>query len=124
MCEQKQNNFTLGVLLGAIVGAGVVYLLTTEEGKKISKKIKKEAGPFLEDLVSDLEEKSEELAAKAEEVKEEVAERIEDAKETVSEEVGEKLDESLSRIAQLQERGRQAVSSLRTPKLFKGIKKQ
>lgn len=123
MCEQKQNNFLTGVLLGALVGAGAAYFLTTDEGKKITKKIKKEAGPLFEDLVSDLEEKSKDLAEKAEEVKEEVVEKLEEVKENFPIEVQEKLDESLGRIEKLQERGRKAITAIHTPRLFRGIKK-
>ena len=43
MCDQKHNNnFLTGILLGAAVAVGAAYLMTTDEGKKMAKKIKKE----------------------------------------------------------------------------------
>lgn len=124
MCDQKHNNnFLTGILLGAIVGAGASYLMTTDEGKKIAKKIKKEAGPLIEDLVSDLEEKTQDLTEKAEEVKDEMVEKLEEVKENFPTDVQKKLDESLVRIEKLQERGRKAITAIHTPRLFRGIKK-
>ncbi len=124
MCENKQNNnFLTGILLGAAVAVGAAYLMTTDEGKKVAKKIKKEAGPLIEDLVSDLEEKTQDLTEKAEEVKDEVVEKLEEVKENFPTDVQEKLDESLVRIEKLQERGRKAITAIHTPRLFRGIKK-
>lgn len=125
MCEERHNSNGLltGVLLGVVLGAGAAYLMTTDEGKKMAKKIKKEAGPLLEDLVSELEEKSEDLADKAEEIKDKVEEKLEEVKENLEPEVKEKIGQSLGRIEDLQERGREAITAIHTPKLFRGIKK-
>ncbi len=56
-------------------------------------------------------------------MKEQVTEKLEEAKENLTPEVQEKIEDSLSRISQLQERGRKAITAIRTPKVFKGIKK-
>ncbi len=123
MCEQKQSNFLSGIVLGAVLGAGAFYLLTTDEGQKAAKKFKKQAGPILEDLVSELEEKSADLTDKAEDLKEEVEEKLEEVKETLEPEVKVKMEKSLDRIEELQERGRKAITAIHTPRLFRGIKK-
>lgn len=123
MCEKK-SGFLEGLTLGAVLAGMAVVFFGTDQGKKIQKNLKKKAGPIIEDLIFELEEKSAELLEKAEEVKEEVTEKIEEVKETLDKETGEKIDESLSRIQVLQERGRKVVAALRAPKFFKGINKK
>lgn len=89
-CDKKGGNFLTGVVLGALAGAGLFYFLTsTKEGKKIK-----------EQLVADLEEKSEEFKEKAAAVEEELADKMDAGAEV-----------AISQIEKLRHRGRTAVKS-------------
>ena len=105
-CHNRHNFFS-GILFGALVGAGIVYFLTsTEEGKKIKEQIKKKGESALEDLkdlAADLEEKSEEFKEKAQEIEAQLEEKA-----------GEVKEEGLGQIEKLREQGRQAVGKFFT----------
>ena len=102
-----QNNFFSGLVFGALLGAGLVYFLTsTEEGKKIRKQIRQKGEDALEelqDLIKDFEEKGEEFKQKALVVENQLAERV-----------GEVKEEGLEEIEKLREQGRQAVGKFFT----------
>lgn len=71
--------FTLGLLLGASVGAAVVHYLNTAEGKALVKKVKTDAdevGDNLTGLADDLVMKTKSLIGHAEEPSVEQVDRI------------------------------------------------
>lgn len=93
------ENFFTGLVLGAIFGAGVFYFLTsTEEGKKVKKRLAEKSEDVLDnlaDLIGKIEEKGEEFKKKAQKVQAELEEKA--------------ATSSLSQIEKLRERGRWAV---------------
>lgn len=107
--SRQGGNFLTGLILGAIAGVGVFYFLnSTEEGKRIKKKLQEKGKDFLEDLadlVDEIEEKGEEFKRRAQEVQIQLEEKAGGIKEEITQEAKEKL----SQIEQLRERGRKAV---------------
>ena len=91
-CEKKDGNFLTGLVLGALAGAGLFYFLTsTKEGKKIKEQIEEKGSDVLDelqDLITDLEEKSLEFKEKA-----------------------NGAEVAISQIEKLRDRGRSAVKS-------------
>ncbi len=86
MCDQHKTNFLEGVATGAILGIVAYVFLGSDEGKKLTKDIKKKAAPYLEDLAEVLEEwkdQSESLLGKAQAVKDTLEERLEETKDQV-----------------------------------------
>lgn len=112
--RNRGSNFVLGVILGALVGAGSYWFLTsTEEGKKVKKQIQKkgeEALDNLADMVEDLEEKGEEFKEKAQEVQKELEEKTQSLKE----EVADRAQEGLEQIEDLRQRGQKAAAKFFT----------
>jgi gas vesicle protein len=96
------ESFFSGLVMGAILGAGLVYFLTTtEEGKKIQGQLKEKGGDTLDNLknlVDEVEKKGEEFKEKAHQFQAQLADKVKDTSE-----------DGLSQIERLRERGRQAV---------------
>src|SRR5471030_1325085 len=124
MSEDHHNpdvKFLLGFFLGGIIGAIVIFLIGTKEGKKTTKILEEKGRDFVDDLedrLKDLESQGKELAKKSEELKEQVVETIEDKKETITKETTEKIDTALAHIEAMQEHGRETTANLRK-RLFK-----
>lgn len=128
MCEQCRNHksgFLEGITVGVLLGVAVSVLLGTEEGKKIQKSLKKKASPYIEDIVGvldDLKSQSSSLLEKAEEVKDALGDKLGEKKQELSVAVTDTLENSLTHIEELQQRGRDATAIIRK-KFFKNIKK-
>jgi gas vesicle protein len=105
------HNFFTGLILGAIVGAGLYYFLTsTEEGKKIKTQLKEKGKDVLDDLtdlVEEIEEKGQEFKQKAKQVQTQLEQRA----RSVEGEVLKEAKGQLARIKELRERGRKAAKS-------------
>lgn len=54
MSEKSNNSNTITFILGAIIGATIVYLTATDNGKKVATKIKKTAENIFANLENDL----------------------------------------------------------------------
>lgn len=97
--SHHNEGFLTGLVLGAILGAGFFYFLTsTEEGKKVKKKLALKSEDVLEnlaDLVREIEKKGKEFQKKALGVQKEIEEKIGSS--------------NLSQIEKLRERGRRVV---------------
>lgn len=104
----RNRGFLSGLVLGTLLGAGLVYFLTsTEEGKKVKKQLgekSKDALDNLADLLEEVEEKGKKFRQKAKKIQAELEEKAED----IREEVARGAKEQLSHIDKLRERGRQA----------------
>jgi len=127
--EHRQHGpdarFLLGFFLGGILGAIVIFLVGTKEGKKTTKLLEQKGKDFIDDLddrLKDLEKQGQELAKKSEEIKEQVVETLEEKKETITTEASSKIDNALAHIEALQEHGRETTASLRK-RLFKNAPK-
>lgn len=106
--EKSSGNFWVGFLLGGFIGATIIVLMGTKEGKKVAEKLLEKGELLEEDLeekIAKLQEKGEELLAEAEEVKEKAMEKIDEKKETLGELMVEKMDQALTNIENLQKKG-------------------
>jgi len=111
--NESSPNFFSGLVLGAILGAGLYYYLTaTEKGKKVGQQVKQkalekgeEALDGLNELVGDIEQKGEEFRKKAQKVQA----RLEKKAKTMQTKADSEVKEQLTHIKKLQERGRQAA---------------
>lgn len=122
MCDRHEDKgFTGGLLIGAIIGAAAVFLLGTEEGKKVQKEIKKKTEEVIDNLpevVEELEEKAQEVGEKAQEVGTKVTRQVGEFQQKAQEVIGQKIEEVEPQINQIQ-------SDAQTfgRRFFKGIKK-
>ena len=110
--KQNADGFFKGFLLGALIGAGVVYFSATEEGKKNKEKIKKKGLEILKDLdkiADDLEDKGTNWVKKVEDF----SHQAKDKAELYSDKTKEKIAQSLDNIGIIQQRGRQLADEAR-----------
>lgn len=107
--RDREGGFFSGLILGALIGAGLFYFLTsTEEGKKVKKKLREKGEGALDDLadlIEEVEERGEEFKKKAKEIQAKLEEKTED----VRKEVAEEAKEQLTHIEELRERGRKVT---------------
>jgi gas vesicle protein len=66
--DRQVINFISGLLLGAIIGAGVAYLTAPQPGKKTRKRIKKAAGTFRDSASDRWDDLADEVKGKVDEV--------------------------------------------------------
>lgn len=109
MSDQERGNVLSTLILGVVVGAGLVYFLTsTKEGERVKKDLKKKGKIALDnlaDLTEDLRTKGKEFKTKAKKVRTDFEKKAKSFKK----EVAADAQEQLAHIDQLRERGR-AVS--------------
>lgn len=107
--EERTGSFFRGLIFGTLAGAGIYYFLTsTEEGKKVKDKIKKQgkdAFGGLVEIVEELEEKGKIFKEKTEEIQK----KLEKKAEALRGEKAEEAESQLSQIEKLRERGRKAT---------------
>jgi gas vesicle protein len=112
--EHHGNNFFSGLVLGGIIGAGLIWFLTqTEEGKKIKERIKEKSEDALDnlaDLIEEMEEKGGEFKRKVRAVQEELNQKAKD----IRGEIAQEAKEELSKIQELQDRGRKVAQKFFT----------
>jgi gas vesicle protein len=104
--DQGGSHFLNGLVLGALIGAGLAFFFASDE--KTKKKLKRKGETVLDnlgELVAEFEEKGKEFSQKAQKVKEELEEGTKDKRKEIAEEAREKL----TNIDELRERGRQAT---------------
>lgn len=66
--DRQVLNFISGLLLGAIIGAGVAYLTAPQPGKKTRKRLKKAAGNLRDSASDRLDDLADEVKGKVDEV--------------------------------------------------------
>lgn len=106
--KNKRGNFLIGFFLGGLLGAFIIFILGTKEGKKILKQLSEKAEILeeeLEEKVEKLKEKGEELLEEGERVKEKVVEEVKKRKKSASQVVISKMDKALSKIEGAQKKG-------------------
>jgi gas vesicle protein len=132
------NSFWVGLFLGGLIGALLIFFLGTDKGKKLAKKLEEKGLDFLDEAEEKIEEKIElfqdkgetliekgkELLKEGKEIEEKIAEKVVEAKDEVTQQVVAKADSALAHIEELQERGRQATEDLRQKLYFKNIPKK
>ena len=106
--SHKSGNFWLGFFLGGLVGAFIIFVLGTKEGKKIAEKLLDQAEDYeegLEEKDEKLQKHGEELLQQAEKVKEKVTKEVEKGEKKVSQALVSKMDQTLTTIEDLGKRG-------------------
>lgn len=124
--NHNDNRFMIGFFIGGLIGAGLMFLMGTKEGKKIEKLIEKKGKETIDDLeekVEELKEKGEELIKKGEVIKEQVMEQMEEKKEDLTEEATKRLDSALANVEHIQEKGLSTTATLRK-RLFRNVPKK
>lgn len=118
--------FFLGVFIGGLIGAAVIFFLGTKEGKRTGRILGDKGKDFLDDIkdrIGDLEKKGESLVKQGQEIKDDVVERMTDKKEEISASTTERLDDALAHIQKMQEHGSETTAELRK-RLFKNLPKK
>ncbi|MBI4034800.1 MAG: YtxH domain-containing protein [Candidatus Chisholmbacteria bacterium] len=106
--DQNRGGYLNGLVTGMILGAVTVFLMGTEQGRKLSKKLRyggKRAIEELEEALGEIEDKKVAMAEKATHVAEEWGERVEEVKEDVA----AMVEPELNYIDRLREQGRVAT---------------
>jgi len=108
MNNEKKGNFWPGFFLGGLLGALLIFLLGTREGKKVAKKIMDQGELFeeeIEEKISKLQEKGEVLLSEAQGMKDRVIKEVEEGKKNVSQDLVVKMDKALTHLEDLQKKG-------------------
>lgn len=106
--EKGNNSFWIGFFLGGLVGAFIVFLMGTKQGKKLAEQIFDEVEIYeeeLEEKVAKLQKKGEELLEEAQNVKEKMVAEVENRKKIVSDTLVNKMDDALTKIENIQKKG-------------------
>ncbi|OGG14962.1 hypothetical protein A2875_03315 [Candidatus Gottesmanbacteria bacterium RIFCSPHIGHO2_01_FULL_46_14] len=113
MSEEKSRDprFFVGLFIGGLIGAIVLFFLGTKDGKKTGKLLADKG----EDILDNLRDKLSDIV-------EEGKTQIEEKKDVVVKSATESIDTALAHIEELQERGRQTTATLR--KQFKNLPKK
>jgi gas vesicle protein len=114
--DRPDGKFVLGMFLGGIIGAGIIFFVGTKEGKRTAKLIQKKGKEVVDDLeerVEELEEKGKELLEQGEEIKDRVIDKMKDTAGDVSEEASERLDKALEKLEDVQKGSLQTTTSIR-----------
>jgi gas vesicle protein len=114
--ERPDGRFLLGFFIGGLIGAVIIFLLGTKEGKKAGKLIERKGKETLDDIeerLEEMEEKGKELIEKGEAIKDQVIERIEDKTHDVSKDVTERLDKALEKLEDVQRGSLQTTAKIR-----------
>jgi gas vesicle protein len=110
--NDRGNGFISGLFFGGLVGAALVFLFGTKEGRKIKDQLTEKGKELINDLpqvVEDLEKQGQEFAQKAEEVKKALEEKAKEFTPLAK----EKIATSLSSIEEAQRRGRETAAKIR-----------
>lgn len=124
--HDKDIRFLAGFFIGGLLGALVIFLVGTKEGKKYAHLLSGKGKDMLGDLegqLEELEKKGKELVKQGEAIKDQVIEQVEEKKEELSEKAAEKLDETLAKIEEVQEKSLQTTANIRK-RLFKNAPKR
>ncbi len=106
--DKGSNNFWVGFFLGGLVGAFIIFLMGTKQGKKLADQLMEEAESYeeeLEEKVAKLQKKGEEFLAEAKDVKEKIVKEVVDGKKEVTEGLVTKMDEALTKLEDVQKKG-------------------
>lgn len=122
----KNWQFWVGFFIGGLLGAFIIYVIGTKQGKKTSKVIEKKSRDLIDELqdkLEVLEARGKELAKQGDSVKKQVTKQLESAKGDLTKEATEKLDKTLAKVEKLQEDGVKETKQIRK-RIFKNIPKK
>ncbi len=123
---KSDAKFIVGLFIGGIIGALIIFFLGTKEGKKAGKLLEEKGKEALNDLhgkVEELQEKGKELVKQGEQIKEKIVENFEQSKEELTEATTEKLESALTKIEELQQQSITTTAEIRK-RFFKNIPKK
>ena len=118
--------FFVGLFLGGLIGALVIFFLGTKEGKKAGKAIEekgKEALDDLQDTVTQIEQKGKDMLHQGEVIKDQILTQVETVKEDIQDTASEKLDSALAEIEAMQEQSLSTTAAIRK-RFFKNLPKK
>ncbi|MFH0863489.1 MAG: hypothetical protein V1858_00155 [Candidatus Gottesmanbacteria bacterium] len=107
--NKDSNGFWLGLLIGGFLGAAMLMLAGSKEGKKIIEQLLEKG----ENLGEELQEKLEDSGQKINEVKEATTTKINEVKEQVGNETIERLDNALAKLEEVQGQAQDATEKIR-----------
>lgn len=111
----SSNNFWVGFFLGGLVGAFIIFLMGTKQGKKLADQLVEEGEIYEEELeqkVATLQKKGEELLQEAKNVKNKVIKEVKTGKKEVTDNLMTKMDEALTKIEDIQKKGVEITSEV------------
>lgn len=124
--EHTDIRFLAGFFIGGLIGALVIFFLGTKDGKKIGNLLEGKGKDILDDLegqLEELEKKGKEIVKDGEKIKDQVVEQMEEKKEELTGKAAEKLNDALSKIEEVQEKGLHTTVSIRK-RIFKNAPKR
>lgn len=104
-----QSHHSHGFALGVFVGAALVFLFGTEEGRRLKRQLTQRGRQLAEEMpsvVKKLQKEGEAFAHKAEKIKQDLEEKL----DTFTPRAKAEITHALEHIEKTQERGRQAAS--------------
>ena len=114
--KKSDKKFSLGLFLGGLIGAAIIFILGTKEGKKLAENFVEKTEDFEKDLevrVKKLRSKGEDLIKDAENIKIKLEKRIQEGKQTTSSILVSKIGESLKKLEEVQRKGISLTQELR-----------
>ena len=114
--NNHEGKFLFGFFLGGLIGALVIFVLGTKEGKKVEKLLQHKGKDVLDDLddkLEELEQSGKELVKQGEAIKEHVMDTLEDKKGEMTDATVEKIDSALAHIEALQHKGVETTATIR-----------
>lgn len=124
--SHKSGNFWLGFFLGGLIGAFIIFVLGTKEGKKISQFLEdeeKDVRNKIDDKIHTLKTKGEQYLEEAGDLQKKVKQEVVADAKTVSQTIVDKLDDSLGQLQEVQKKGAELTAEVRN-RFFKKNGKQ
>ncbi|HUW21296.1 MAG TPA: YtxH domain-containing protein [Candidatus Bathyarchaeia archaeon] len=110
--KERGNGFFSSFILGALVGAVLVFLFGTDEGKKIKDQLAQKGKELVDDLpemISDLEKQGQEFVENTGDVRR----KLEAKARELSPKVKKEVEKSLSNIEEAQGKGHTITAAFR-----------
>lgn len=112
MSDERRGNFWPGFFIGGLIGAVLIFLLGTKEGRKVAQKLLEKGEKVSNDLekkLKEFEKESQRVVEKVEKVKKEVVKKAEEKED----ETRRKIDDVLAKAEDFQEGSLQKTAELR-----------
>ena len=106
--NNKNGNFWMGFFMGVILGGIIIFLAGTKKGKKLLEKLLDQAEIYeeeLEEKLENLNKRGEEFLKEAQAVKDKVIHEVDSDKKVLSSTLISKMDQTLSKIEDIQKKG-------------------
>ena len=124
--SHKSGSFWLGFFLGGLIGAFIIFILGTKEGKKIFQFLEdeeKDVKNKIDDKIHTLKTKGEKYLEEAGDLQKKVKQQVAADVQTFSQTIVDKLDDSLGQLQEVQKKGAELTAEVRN-RFFKKNGKQ